>query len=134
MCIRSFRAAFLPLAFAALPGAFAAPPGAPVVDVTMPDLNALYAQALDAAGRAAPMHDMLAELDLDFEVDESALAFVGSEFGAARDIVKNAPYQAQAVNESVQVLQDGNRIVRRNTTLLAQALALDAGDAAAGAA
>jgi hypothetical protein len=62
--------------------------------------------------------DVLAQLDYD--LDLSTLAFIGSEFGPAREIVKNAPYTADAVTESIQVLQDGNRIVKRSTTKLAR--------------
>ena len=63
-------------------------------------------------------HDLLAQLDLDFDLP--TLAFLGSEFGTPREIVKNAPYTADAVNETVQVLQDGNRIVKRSVTRLAR--------------
>lgn len=41
-----------------------------------------------------------------------------SEFGGP--VVKNAPYQAEAVTETVQVLADGNRIVRRNSSTVAR--------------
>ena len=34
-------------------------------------------------------------------------AFVANEFGHPREIVKNAPYTAEAVTESIQVLPDG---------------------------
>ena len=63
--------------------------------------------------------DVLADLDIDF-ADLPSLAFVAGEFGHAREIVKNAPYTAKAINESIQVLSDGNRIVKRSTTLLAR--------------
>jgi hypothetical protein len=56
----------------------------------------------------------------DFDLDYSGLAFIGSELGATREIVKNAPYTADAVTESVQRLQDGNRIVRRTVAHLAR--------------
>lgn len=45
------------------------------------------------------------------------LAFAAAELGTER-IVKDAPYCADAVNESVQVLADGNRIVRRSASRL----------------
>jgi hypothetical protein len=41
--------------------------------------------------------------------------FVRSEMGFGGKVVKGAPYSAQAVTESVQMLADGNRIVRKNT-------------------
>jgi hypothetical protein len=33
-------------------------------------------------------------------------------------VVKGAPYSAQAITENIQVLSDGNRIVRKNTTAI----------------
>jgi hypothetical protein len=68
--------------------------------------------------QAERSRDLVAQLDYD--LDLSNLAFIGSEFGPAREIVKNAPYTADAVSESIQVLQDGNRIVKRSTTRLAR--------------
>lgn len=44
--------------------------------------------------------------------------FVAGELGGKT--VKGAPYSAEAVSETVQVLADGNRIVRRNVTRLAR--------------
>jgi hypothetical protein len=41
--------------------------------------------------------------------------FISTEMSFGNKIVKNAPYSAQATNETVQVLGDGNRIVRKNT-------------------
>jgi len=61
-----------------------------------------------------------ADVDVDALMLEPSLAFVAGEFGNVREIVKNAPYQAEAINESIQVLPDGNRIVKRRTTLLAR--------------
>ena len=48
------------------------------------------------------------------------MAFIANEFGNPREIVKNAPYTAEAVTETIQVLPDGNRIVKKSTTLLAR--------------
>lgn len=42
-------------------------------------------------------------------------AFLSSEMSFDRKVVKGAPYSAEVVNESVQSLVDGNRIVRRST-------------------
>jgi len=50
-------------------------------------------------------------------------AFLANEFGHPREIVKNAPYTAEAVTESIQVLPDGNRIVRKSTSLIARDIA-----------
>lgn len=41
--------------------------------------------------------------------------FISTEMSFDRKTVKNAPYSAQAVTETVQTLGDGNRIVRKNT-------------------
>ena len=65
--------------------------------------------------------NMLAEAgDFDLDTDGPSFAFIAREFGSAREIVKNAPYTAEAVNEVVQTLADGNRIVRRTATLVAR--------------
>jgi len=58
--------------------------------------------------------------DLDYDLEWPTIAFIGSEFGNTREIVKNAPYTADAISESIQVLQDGNRIVKRSTARLAR--------------
>src|SRR5215212_1552353 len=47
--------------------------------------------------------------------DEATSVFVSSEMGFGGKVVKGAPYSAQAVTESVQVLADGNRIVHKTT-------------------
>jgi hypothetical protein len=75
-------------------------------------------QAQDRELLAQRNRDLLADLDYDLELP--ALAFIGSEFGVTREIVKNAPYTADAVTESIQFLQDDNRIVKRSTTKLAR--------------
>ena len=46
--------------------------------------------------------------------------FAHSEFAMGGKAVKNAPYRAEAVSESVQVLADGNRIVRRGRAVVAR--------------
>ena len=61
----------------------------------------------------------MAQAELD-DMMEPSFAYLSNEFGNAREIVKNAPYMAEAVNESIQVLPDGNRIVKRSSTLLAR--------------
>ena len=107
-------------------------PGAPTRVQIERIVERAQEQARDAVQRAeeyglhAEQYRDLAERDrdllaqLDGELDLPALAFIGSEFGATREIVKNAPYTADAVTESIQVLQDGNRIVKRSTTRLAR--------------
>lgn len=46
-----------------------------------------------------------------FGAGDDVMMFVSSEFGA-RSVIKGAPYAATAINETRQVLQDGNRIER----------------------
>lgn len=41
--------------------------------------------------------------------------FLSSEFGGEDRTVKGAPYSAECVTERTQVLEDGNRIVQKNT-------------------
>ena len=79
-------------------------------------------QAHEAAAAAvADVSRTLAQIDFDDMIaDTAALAFIGNDLGGTRDVVKNAPYSAEAVTEFIQVLSDGNRIVRRSTTLLAR--------------
>lgn len=61
-----------------------------------------------------------ADADIDLDAEGPSFAFIAREFGSGREIVKNAPYTAEAVNEVVQTLADGNRIVRRSATLVAR--------------
>jgi hypothetical protein len=97
-------------AFAAT--ATADPPPAPGMP-GMPDSKALARQAKDLARQQLD----LAALDDDLS---GMPGFIAHEFGHPREIVKNAPYSAEAVTEFVQVLPDGNRIVRKSSTLLAR--------------
>lgn len=46
--------------------------------------------------------------------------FVKGEFGIGGPVVKNEPYTAEAVTESIQTLSDGNRIIRRNSAQIAR--------------
>src|SRR4051812_21129248 len=46
------------------------------------------------------------------------LSFVNSEFAFEGKAVKGAPYAAEAVTETTQILSDGNRIVNRSTATL----------------
>ncbi|HEY8242619.1 MAG TPA: hypothetical protein VII68_04100 [Casimicrobiaceae bacterium] len=61
-----------------------------------------------------------AEFDVDVDPDGPSFAFIAREFSSMREVVKNAPYQAEAVNEAVQTLADGNRIVRRSSAQVAR--------------
>src|SRR5215204_5783003 len=49
------------------------------------------------------------------EIRGDNMIFLATEMSFAGKLVKGAPYSAQAVTESVQMLSDGNRIVRKNT-------------------
>ena len=49
------------------------------------------------------------------EIRGDNVIFLATEMSFAGRLVKGAPYSAQAVTESVQMLTDGNRIVRKNT-------------------
>ena len=55
---------------------------------------------------------------LEGEVQTDVVRFVSSEFSWREEIVKGAPYAAQAITETVQTLADGNRIVRKNSSRL----------------
>jgi len=48
-------------------------------------------------------------------IKDDTFVFVSSEMSFGGKVVKNAPYSAQAVTETVQTLGDGNRIVRKNS-------------------
>ncbi|HVP88568.1 MAG TPA: hypothetical protein VMU79_10855 [Casimicrobiaceae bacterium] len=56
----------------------------------------------------------------EIEADTASMEFLTNEIGGPREVVKNAPYTAEAVTESTRVLMDGNRIVHKSTTLLAR--------------
>ena len=62
-----------------------------------------------------------AEAGRRIHVERAAtVEFIGSEFGIAGPVVKGAPYTADAVNETIQALADGNRITRKTTTAVAR--------------
>jgi hypothetical protein len=72
------------------------------------------AQARHAMAELAPM---AAQMALAAEFDDPFFGFAGRELGREA-VVKGAPYCATAVHETVQVLADGNRIVKRQSTPL----------------
>jgi len=47
---------------------------------------------------------------------DNTFVFVSTEMSIDGKLVKGAPYSAQAINDSVQTLVGGNRIVRQNTS------------------
>src|SRR6185436_229066 len=44
--------------------------------------------------------------------------FLATEMSSSGRVVKGAPYSAQAITESTQILSDGNRIVNKSTTAI----------------
>jgi hypothetical protein len=95
----------------------------------MRELQADYAAALADASEAAEAAEaarnhalgrLLNEIDLGALDDASSADFIAGELGHPHVIVKNAPYTAEAVTETVRTLADGNRIVHKTTTLLAR--------------
>lgn len=94
-------------------------PAVPDVSTLVAQAKEIAAQARDAGRRGSADATWLA-LDEGLMSLPPSWAFVGNEFGPPREIIKNAPYTAEAVTETVQVLPDGNRIVRKSTTLLAR--------------
>jgi len=129
---RPLAAALAALAVAAFGTSYAASDAAqrerPTREVpAMPDVDALKAQAREMAAQAKDMAKrlkdndaMLLALDEELMALPPSMAFFANEFGHPREIVKNAPYTAEAVTESIQLLPDGNRIVRKSSTLLAR--------------
>jgi hypothetical protein len=111
-----------------LAGALATLLGTPAA-VAQNDWHGVYEQAMQTAQRAADealratdaamreVDEAIAGIDFD---DLTAQTFLSRELGGPREIVKNAPYTAQAVTETIQTLGDGNRIVHRSVALLAR--------------
>ena len=71
---------------------------------------------------AAPAQDRVTvspaqEIDVTtWKMRGDTFHFVAAEGAFGSKSIKGAPYSAQAVTEEIQVLSDGNRIVRRNTS------------------
>jgi hypothetical protein len=55
-----------------------------------------------------------------FAFGQDTFTFIAAEGGFGGKTVKGAPYSADAVNENIQVLHDGNRIVRKNSSSVAR--------------
>lgn len=97
-----------------------AAPGAPDpllrldVQTLVDDTNELVRRTL------AEQMPMLLAMDDAAMLIAPSPGFMSREFGDPREIVKNAPYTAEAVTESIQTLPDGNRIVKKSTALLAR--------------
>src|SRR5262245_41939009 len=65
-------------------------------------------QIKELAKRHAFDEGFMAELNEELAGLPASHAFIANEFGHPREIVKNAPYTAEAVTETIQVLPDGN--------------------------
>jgi hypothetical protein len=62
-----------------------------------------------------------AEQDMVFHAgvgSGDSFTFIAADNMFGGGVVKGAPYSAQAITENIQVLSDGNRIVRKNTTAI----------------
>ena len=79
----------------------------------------LTAWAIAQAQTSAPPPPPMAPLPpaIPFGAGDDMMMFVSSELGG-RSVVKGAPYAATAVNETRQVLSDGNRIERSSSIKL----------------
>jgi hypothetical protein len=75
-----------------------------------------FAAAQDSVAQAKEMADKITA-ELRSSIQTQTFNFVSGELLRATP-VKGAPYSADAVNESTQVLADGNRIVTRSTSTL----------------
>ncbi len=63
-------------------------------------------------------HLVAGSVDYRIAGGNSMTRFVTSELSLYRDVVKNAPYSAEAVTETTQTLADGNQIYREMTAVL----------------
>ena len=80
-----------------------------------------------AAGAWAQTDDALvqkklaeAKAKVDMQMAAVKTKLASAQFGIVGTVVKGAPYSAEAVTESVQVLSDGNRIHKQTVTLVAR--------------
>src|SRR5882672_10308515 len=103
--------------------------------MTLPDLKRLATCAVllstvvgAASSRAQTPEPFLVEAGDMFDIPlqaplaaltSPAMNFAASELGTSR-LVKGAPYSAEAISESTQVLMDGNKIQRRAAQRLAR--------------
>jgi hypothetical protein len=58
------------------------------------------------------------QAERNFMTRDDTFTFIAAEGAFGSNVVKGAPYSAEAVSENIQVLQDGNRIVRKNTSAI----------------
>ena len=76
--------------------------------------------ALGQSEEGERQDDHLVAGSVDYRIvgGNSMTRFVTSELSLYRDVVKNAPYSAEAVTETTQTLADGNQIYREMTAVL----------------
>jgi len=109
----------LALAIFSLASVAIAQPQPPVAPETRTQIREQIKEYKEAM-KDLPLDALLADLDEPLSRMPATAAFLANEFGHPREIVKNAPYTAEAITETTQVLSDGNRIVNKSTTLLAR--------------
>ena len=89
-------------------------------------LAALLAASVSLAQPGAPAGPpQFFEMEVDGPAGGMAIMgdhvrFISAGEGFETKLVKGAPYQAETITETVQTLADGNRIVHRNTGLVAR--------------
>jgi len=120
----------LSLAFAASPAAAQGKPPSSGIDTQRIEqmANEAAQKAAEAAQAALERTQAVQEEAMrqaeaaiaEIEADTASVEFLTSEMGGPREVVKNAPYAAEAVTESTRVLMDGNRIVHKSMTLIAR--------------
>ncbi len=81
-------------------------------------LAALAQQQREGTGTAVVIREGV-QARVSHGPDENFNAeFISSEMGFEGNLVKGAPYSAETITETTQTLADGNRIARKNTSLL----------------
>ncbi len=111
---------WMALAIAALPAWAQATPTAPPAPLSEElELHAKMAREV-VREVAQAQHEIARQVThnaMAVAFDDPVMTFAGRELGREA-VVKGAPYCATAVHETVQVLADGNRIVKRQSTPL----------------
>jgi len=78
--------------------------------------STLFAQSQEEEGKDYTA--VAGSVDFHIVGGDRTVRFVTSELGLHGDVVKNAPYSAEAVTTMTQTLADGNRIHRETTAVL----------------
>jgi hypothetical protein len=87
------------------------------------DVNATMQEGKGPAKSKPPAKDTnYAEVtkaaDVTWKISDGTFKFVGSKLNVQGKVVTGAPYSATATTESIQVLSDGNQIIRKNEALI----------------